>query len=407
VAGLGVWFLNSGDECDYASRRGRVEEASCIEMESYDWDEGEVLPTKFLVSTNGLRHWKFTVKTFSDYTECMKYDFTPKHSDDFFDKECSSLKAYEFYRWYFVRDDYVSDTRFETIRVHASEYDCSLGDIPLSNGFTYAYTRGHRDGRLCPFDWQGELRKKAYGNNFMISPNTRFMHYMLWTHASFILTATYTSTILLVRERYFDAPITRDSFGIKIIRYALAGFLLHIPVLIYAFILEPFNDTYVLSNSGGKLDGGPLNASSFMHAPMKILFCILPWDNSTKFTIFKGYLVVAFIGLGILGVVTAYRKYHSKVAYDIIVGAVSCLSAWTFWTDMAVDLMHFKAKQFDELEVLKTAMYKISLGWHLFICMEMGAVANTLPYISPSMPWFVCLPFWYAMYTFFEKYIKP
>lgn len=417
---MALWQLLPVDDCTSALKELNTQETfrddvRCIKMDTYSWKEFKNVNEDFVISSNGTKHWKFEHNRFFTKRECEKHVFESKHHDDKFEYFCDQRNphSYAYWRWYFVREDFINDDRYESLRVHPSEYDCSLGDITLTNALSYPFTRGHRDNRLCPLDFKGAT-DHAYGNTLMISCVNPYFYASIAFHVLCIMSSVYITFGMLLRDNIVTSKFDFDHPMVNVLRITLCTFTCHLPFHFFVFYFEPFTDTYQLSIDHGRIDGGVLNVFSFLHVPVKAcLFLVSFLDSKTKAKMVRTWAKCAGAGSVVLIVVLVGRAVTSKLAFAFIVGCLSCASGARFWANMyndcTLDDDYYDQKNYPTQTLMnfKDSLYELVIGWHIFFFLETLGVANNIPGLTPSQPWQVCVPTAAMVYMLHEKYIKP
>jgi len=379
-----------------------------FKKDSYDWNTGTLEESTFIMSEDGQYIWKFEDRYFNTQKGCEFFKLEKEHPSDEFHKECKQRHIFAYHRWYFVRSDWVKDTRFESQYTHISEFDCSLGKVPLTNAAFFGVYRGHRDNRLCPFDWKNE-NKNGYGNLMMITPKLPQMYIVLGWHSSAGLLCLVFTTILLVQHR--SSPFNNNEellqcFAGKALKYAVLNFLFTVPVLFVVFYWEPFCKTYVLSKTFGRLDGGVGNFCIFLGVPLKIFLRFWKVGPETAAKISRGYSRMACSLFPLITVFMFVTKLGSKLFYDVVVFAALCGGSLPFFVFNAKHVF-VTADDFDDDVPIINLIHSFVFAFHNFLAIVTLGVANNIPFFVPSIIWWNAWMLAGSFICFHAYYLHP
>lgn len=377
---------------------------------SWDWVSGRAENRTFVMSEDGQNIWKVTENLYKNELDCLNDKLEKLHATDVNFKTCEELHAIVFTRWYFVRNDWIEDDRFESQYIHDSELDCGLGKISLTNTIFFGIYRGHRDNRLCPFDIVSE-NSAGYGNSFMITSKTKELYFTLVIHACAAMSSGILCFLIVWRHRmqtpYTTAAEVFADWRLKAAKFTLLSFLFTLGPIFYFFYKEPFCKSYVLSKDMGRLDGGIGNFTFFLGVPLKIFLTFWQVDSHKSAKILSWYCWYSTIASPLIMTFMTVTKLSSKFANDVIVfGALSVGS-------LPFILFNFKNRNvkpsdFDnDVKALLDTVHVFTFGCTNFWACVYLVVANNSPIFGPSIMWYNAILPASVIYYMHVNYLHP
>jgi len=304
------------------------------------------------------------------------------------------------------------DDRLESNNVHLSELDCSLAEIPLENGIFFTIHHGHRDNRLCPFDWESvNESKEVHGVALMIATQTWEFYWSLRLHVFLIFIPLIACYCMLYRFRsgllsYGDIETCWEG---KVIGCFLFVFISYLPMHMYLFMNEPLLDSYVLSSYGDRLDGAWLNATILTSIPLKILLYFFPIKRlmsvETKIFIYRALVYISVPLSLTLTAVIGSDKFHSKYSFDAIVfillGSNGIPLMWEQFVHRNISKEEWNAR----FALNSISALCLEFGW--FLCVIFGGISNYIPPFAPSVVWWKCVVLGMFVVVLHCRYLHP